>query len=146
MEQKAARALPPLYSLSPENAERIARVCHEANRVYCESMGDLSQQPWEQAPDWQKLSSRNGVLGVLCNGDTPEASHERWMEQKVSTGWKFGEKKDPDKLEHPCLVPYAELPEQQQRKDHLFNRICYSMAEALQLTIVNVDQLHDRKG
>jgi len=27
----------------------IAKVCHEANRAYCESIGDNSQLSWEDA-------------------------------------------------------------------------------------------------
>lgn len=140
MEQQANRA--PLYSLTAEQADAIASVCHEANRAYCEQLGDTSQVPWERATDRQKLSARSGVLGVLCNGDTPEASHARWMEGLVRDGWKHGPKKDPELQEHPCLVPYEQLPVAQQRKDHLFHEICYAMAEALQLHIVNIDKLH----
>ena len=34
----------------------IARICHEANREYCESIGDLSQQPWGCSEEWQRQS------------------------------------------------------------------------------------------
>lgn len=48
------------------------------------------------------------------------ASHDRWMQQKIEDGWKHGEIKDPSKKEHPCMVPFEQLPLAQQRKDHLF--------------------------
>ena len=41
--------------------EQIARVAHEANRAYCLSLGDPSQLPWEEAPDWAKESAIDGV-------------------------------------------------------------------------------------
>jgi hypothetical protein len=41
--------------------EQIARVCHEVNRAYCESLGDMSQPSWEDAPQWQKDSAMLGV-------------------------------------------------------------------------------------
>lgn len=31
----------------------------------------------------------------------------------------------------PCLVPYAELPEPQRRKDAMFQRVVLAVAEAL---------------
>ena len=39
----------------------IAKVAHEINLAYCESIGDNSQPTWELAPDWQKSSAINGV-------------------------------------------------------------------------------------
>jgi len=42
------------------------------------------------------------------------------MIDKLKDGWKHGPVKDPEKKEHPCLIPYDELPKEQQVKDHLF--------------------------
>lgn len=45
--------------------EQIARVCHEVNRAYCESMGDTSQVPWEDARSGR--SSRKGWAWIcIC--------------------------------------------------------------------------------
>ncbi len=41
--------------------ESIAKICHEANRAYCATIGDASQLPWEESPDWQRQSAINGV-------------------------------------------------------------------------------------
>lgn len=101
----------------------IAKLCHAANRAYCETIGDLTQKPWDHAPTWQQVSALNGVTGVL-NGSvaSPEESHEQWCKEKSTAGWVWG----PFKSEHaqppthPCLVPYSELPELQRIKDALF--------------------------
>lgn len=99
----------------------IAELCHEVNRIYCESHGDFSQVPWEQAPQWQKESALNGVLFHIQNPNAgPSASHDNWMREKVEQGWVWGPVKDPERKEHPCIVPYEALPEQQRYKDHLF--------------------------
>lgn len=37
-----------------EQLQQIAKVCHEANKAYCETLGDYSQPEWEAAPAWQK--------------------------------------------------------------------------------------------
>ena len=102
----------------------IARVCHEANRAYCEGIGDASQPLWNDAPDWQRSSAISGVEMILKDPDTyPEKSHEGWLEEKRRTGWKYGPVKDPEKKEHPCFLPYNELPANQKIKDHLFGAI-----------------------
>lgn len=99
----------------------IARVCHEANRAYCVAHGDTSQPSWDEAPEWQKASARNGVIHALSNPDaTPEDSHKSWLRAKEAEGWIYGEIKDPEKKQHPCFRPYAELPADQRKKDELF--------------------------
>ena len=110
--------------------EACARAAHEVNRAYCLALGDESQPPWDTAPDWQKSSARNGVAGAL-DGNTPEQSHESWLKEKAETGWKYGPVKDPEKKEHPCFVPYSELPASQQAKDHLFTSTVREVAKAL---------------
>jgi hypothetical protein len=99
--------------------EAMARTAHEANRSWCMVHGDFTQPAWENAPEWQRSSALKGVEGVLA-GNGPEASHVSWLAEKEATGWKFGPVKDPEKKEHPCFVPYAELPPEQKAKDAIF--------------------------
>lgn len=106
----------------------IARVCHEVNRAYCEALGDMSQPAWKDAPEWQKDSATLGVRLHLFNPNAgAQASHESWMNQKLKDGWKFGLEKDPEKKEHPCLVPFNELPQHQQAKDYIFRAVVHSL-------------------
>lgn len=111
------------------DVQSIARVCHEANRAYCQSIGDNSQLDWDSAPDWQKHSVENGVRFHLENPNAaPSHSHEEWLKEKQATGWKYGPVKDPEKKEHPCFVPYEELPEEQKKKDALFIAVVHALA------------------
>lgn len=104
-----------------EFIEIVSEMCHEMNRTYCRSMGDMSQPRWADAPEWQKESARLGVGMVVENPDsTPEDSHKSWMKQKKADGWKFGPSKDPMRKEHPCMVSYHKLPKSQQIKDLIF--------------------------
>lgn len=104
--------------------EFIAECCHEINRTYCEGLGDTSQPPWSEAPLWQKESAIQGVQFVIDNPDVgPEDQHENWMKVKIDDGWKYGPVKDPEKKEHPCMVPYDQLPIEQQTKDKLFRKV-----------------------
>lgn len=103
---------------------QIARVCHEANRAYCVAIGDHSQVAWDDAPEWQRTSAINGVLLHIDHPNlTDSASHDAWMAEKVATGWIYGPEKDAEKKTHPCLVPFHDLPREQQVKDALFAAI-----------------------
>jgi RyR domain-containing protein len=111
------------------NIERIARVCHEVNRAYCQSLGDISQATWENAPQWQRESAMTGVAAIITNpAITPEQSHEGWLEQKRADGWTYGPVKDAEKKEHPCFVPYEQLPMEQRAKDYLFGAVVRTLA------------------
>lgn len=105
----------------------IARVAHEVNRAYCAGLGDDSQVPWSQAPEWQVLSAINGVNMLLNNPNaTPEMTHESWLKEKLENGWRYGPVKDAEKKEHPCCVPYGELPIEQRIKDYLFRAVVHA--------------------
>lgn len=100
---------------------RAAAAAHEANRVLCLALGDTSQPSWADAPDWQKSSAIRGVEMILNNpSTTPEQSHEGWLSVKAAEGWKYGPVKNPAIKEHPCFVPYSELPAEQRLKDEMF--------------------------
>lgn len=115
--------------------ENIAKVCHEANRAFCSTIGDDSQPSWEEAPEWQRNSAIKGVdfhWTNLNDGITPSpsASHDSWLLEKQQDGWKYGPVKDTIKKEHPCYVPYEELPLEQRMKDYLFSSIVHAFYEA----------------
>lgn len=102
----------------------IAKICHEANKAYCESLLDFSQKSWEYAPEWQCISAIKGVQFIINNPNaSPSASHESWMEEKTRDGWKYGPIKNAEKKEHPCYVSYDQLPLEQRRKDYIFGAI-----------------------
>ncbi len=104
--------------------EQIAAICHEANRALCAATGDDSQPPWKEAPDWQRESAFNSVRFHLANpAASASHSHEEWLREKAATGWRYGPVKNPASQEHPCIVPFEELPEDQQAKDYLFQAI-----------------------
>ena len=43
--------------------------------------------------------------------------HEVWALGRVSEGWSYGEKRDDQLKQTPCLVPYDELPESEKEYD-----------------------------
>jgi hypothetical protein len=107
----------------------IAKVCHEANRAYCACLGDKSQLPWIDAPEWQRQSAMTGVRFIIDNPSAgPSASHDSWLAEKERDGWKYGPVKDAGKKEHPCYVSYDELPVYQKAKDYIFGAIVRACA------------------
>jgi len=73
------------------------------------------------APEWQRDSAINGVIYHLTHPDSqPCDSHNNWLAEKEANDWKYGEVKNIDKKEHPCFLPYEQLPKEQQLKDALF--------------------------
>lgn len=109
------------------NPEKIAEVCHEVNRAYCQSLGDNSQVPWKEAPEWQRVSARMGVDLHLMGDFGPETSHLGWMRLKLDEGWKYGEVKDVEAKTHPCIMPFHDLPVAQQAKDYIFRAIVHAL-------------------
>lgn len=110
--------------------DQIAKVAHEVNRAYCESLGDMSQLAWDLAPQWQRTSAINGVEFHVRNPSAgTDDSHNEWMKEKELAGWKYGPVKDPDKKEHPCFVPYDDLPASQKAKDFIFRSIVHEMKD-----------------
>ncbi len=108
--------------------EKIAFLCHEANRAYCMTLGDYSVKGWFAADPSQRESVIRGVEFRLGNPFVPpSAQHEAWMDDKLKDGWVYGPVKDMEKKEHPCMVAYAELPAEQQIKDLLFASVVNAM-------------------
>jgi ryanodine receptor 2 len=44
-------------------------------------------------------------------------THETWANERIIEGWTYGHKRDDRKKEHPCLVPYENLPESEKEHD-----------------------------
>ena len=43
--------------------------------------------------------------------------HEVWSKTRIEQGWTYGEKRDDALKQHPCLIPYEELPEEEKVYD-----------------------------
>lgn len=137
-ELRAAQAMvavpePAAIAEQPESisVSAIARVCHEVNRAYCAGLGDDTQVAWDDAADWQRESAIKGVHFAISNPEAqPSAQHDAWLNDKLEDGWKYGPVKDAEAKEHPCILPYDELPAEQRTKDYLFLAVVRSMVLA----------------
>ena len=46
-----------------------------------------------------------------------ENAHEVWGQRRMADGWRYGPRRDETKKEHPSLVPYKDLPEEEKEYD-----------------------------
>ena len=46
-----------------------------------------------------------------------QMEHDGWMDEKRRQGWTLGEIRDNDRLKHPLMIPYEDLPEAEKDKD-----------------------------
>ncbi len=111
-------------------AEDIARVVHAANRELQIIQGDPAPSPpWDEAPDYQVREATAGVKEVIRDPDlTAEQSHELWCDRMRADRWTYGTTKDFERKTHPTLLPFGELPTEQQLKDRLFIAIVRALA------------------
>jgi hypothetical protein len=102
------------------NTTHIAKICHEANRVYCQSIGDESQPHWEELPEEIRQSCINGVAYAIRFQPNPDQMHQNWFNQKIKDGWQYGPEKSLEQKTHPLMVPFDQLPLEHRAKDALF--------------------------
>lgn len=43
--------------------------------------------------------------------------HDIWARGRMAEGWTWGPKRDDVRKEHPCLIPYSELPDSEKEYD-----------------------------
>lgn len=60
------------------------------------------------------INTSNIILPADITGLTEllaRNTHENWSKLRMQDGWKYGPLRDETRKEHPCLVPYDDLPE-----------------------------------
>ena len=43
--------------------------------------------------------------------------HEIWAKTRMEQGWTYGEVRNDNLKQHPCLIPYEDLPEEEREYD-----------------------------
>lgn len=113
--------------------ETIAAACYEGTRVVAISAGQPDTGPWADTPDWIRQSCLDGVKFHLDNPlADPSAAHVAWSEAKTRDGWVYWPVKDVEKKQHPCLVPYYELPDYERAKARLFCAVVDALSPYLE--------------
>ena len=63
--------------------------------------------------------------------------HEVWAAGRIAAGWKYEPVRDEIKKEHPCLIPYEDLSEEEKDYDRAtaISTIKYIMANGYSISI-----------
>ena len=46
-------------------------------------------------------------------------THDIWAQQRISDGWQYGPQREDSLKQHPCLIPYEDLPDSEKEYDRL---------------------------
>ena len=68
----------------------------------------------------QQMDTRNIQLPEELNVLIEQMAknvHEVWAQSRIEQGWTYGEKRSDALKQHPCLIPYEELPEVEKAYD-----------------------------
>ena len=69
-----------------------------------------------------------------------ENVHDTWAQQRMAEGWGLGPERNDARKEHPCLVPYAQLPESEKQYDRKTVTATVRTIVAMGYTIAKADE------
>ena len=76
----------------------------------------MSANPYTPAPiETSHVVLTDQLTGL--NERLAENIHELWAKERIAQGWRYGPQRDDVKKEHPCLVPYDQLPDSEKEFD-----------------------------
>lgn len=117
LRQQHAAGVKPEQNPSMVPWDKLPEHLREANRQQADDIGVKPQAVrCSAAPlvDWSE------PLFAFTPAEVERLAvmeHDRWMAAKRQAGWRYGPQKDNDAKAHPCLVPYAQIPSDEQDKD-----------------------------
>ena len=87
-----------------EDVEKIKRILNERKKDYVPQPIDTS--------DIRLPEELNVLIEQMAKN-----VHEVWAQSRISQGWSYGSERNDELKQHPCLVPYEELPEVEKAYD-----------------------------
>jgi len=54
---------------------------------------------------------------IMLTEEIAENVHEVWSKGRIEDGWIYGQTRNDEKKETPCLVPYSELSDEEKEYD-----------------------------
>jgi len=101
-------------------AYQIAQICYESHRAYSATINQLLPT-WDCTAQWLKDSFMFSVEFVMQKKGAVEPAelHADWLRRMQEAGWKQGDMRAPDRLEHPGLKKHEALLPSEQIKARL---------------------------
>lgn len=73
---------------------------------------DPTHHPFVHQSQHAALKVDSGAIAGLA-----ALEHRRWIAERRLEGWRYGKIRDPQKRQHPAMLPNADLPEAEAQKD-----------------------------
>lgn len=114
--------------------EDLARICHEAHVALRIGLNDSADDVhWDALPRRRKDTVVNQVR-LFREGKTLAEVHEAWVIRMAEDGWRHGLTRNLIQKMHPNMIPYEQLPPEEQAKVRQAQRIVFThvMPETLE--------------
>lgn len=83
-------------------------------------------------------SSSSAYIPIVCEAEIPESIdsivqtmgsriHDSWAHARMSNGWTYGPERNDERKEHPCLVPWEKLSDEEKSYDLITARATISI-------------------
>ena len=69
-----------------------------------------------------------------------ENTHDVWAKERMDQGWCWGPARSDEKKEHPCLIPYEDLPESEKVYDRKMKTMMMKTKETTIRRRTNADR------
>lgn len=101
----------------------LAEIIHNVTRHIPRPDGSLVPH-WKDLNESDRLNAVKAV-NVICSQPqkTAEELHGLWVQLKLESGWSYGSEYSLEKLTHPCLVHFNDLPDTEIAKDEIWESL-----------------------
>lgn len=73
---------------------------------------------------------------------TSQRLHEKWLNERMDRGWRYGETADPAQKTHPLLKPWAQLSEEHRKVDYELPQLMVDILEDHGYTVISNEELN----
>lgn len=78
----------------------------------------MSKPPYQPQPLPTQTIRLPAEILALCE-PLARNVHENWAAARLREGWRYGPERNDANLQHPCLIPYDELPDAEKEYDRI---------------------------
>jgi hypothetical protein len=101
------------FEFDGSHVEMMAQELHETLLATVVALGQPAYSSWFDAVNWQKKSSYSTVEAILENPSTSTGIvYMIWVEERLSSGWVYGEETDKSNKIHNLLPKPGQTPQQ----------------------------------
>lgn len=106
--------------------EDLARICHEAHLALRIGLNDSADDMHFDALPQERKDLVIDEVRRFREGQSLETVHAAWVNWMLERGWRWGIYRNREEKIHPNLVPYDQLPVEEQAKVRQAYRIVFT--------------------